>query len=571
MKTLQYLNGIAGTVVSFTDSRPSGVIFDRPQGKSYDFTASTYSFALLVGGNILEIINPVVANVRYKINLGNALATLSYASLPPGVVVSQSGTIYTIYGIDSVSDWEAVKDPNITLDLEYQGTFSYDVTILYNTDTTADNEFTWTVGVFAPVSEITSTFALSSTAKRSANLLTNLNVVSNLFVEGVNTLGTVFRATINANRTARITDIFSSAFTISCKPRQFTFADSTLTIDNPSPIENANIGRYIVADDAFITTNYNDTDIFDNTKNEMIVFDIETGDIEQNITSPTGIGHRFAGNDNWLLSQTSIISNQYTFALYEKQLSGDPWNLVDTLTKSYDAYGNVWVVPQHQKCVTNNYVAIQNTADGNNVNHPLYYANYVTEIYSIDNINGFTYLYTKQGSVQQYGGNNYAQQLGKRVAMSDDYLCLSMETNTQINGWASVLVYDTATGNPVLTVTNNSAVRDLVVYGDYLYILTTQGIIQWDLDTNTQVAAYNYTGLVRMERYGEKWMAVASNQNPSTALLLINMENGAIEATGLSIEFSDFKFVGTDILVIGNTYYDGAETDQGIIYVKKET
>lgn len=178
MKTLQYLNGIAGTVVSFTDSRPSGVIFDRPQGKSYDFTASTYSFALLVGGNILEIINPVVANVRYKINLGNALATLSYASLPPGVVVSQSGTIYTIYGIDSVSDWEAVKDPNITLDLEYQGTFSYDVTILYNTDTTADNEFTWTVGVFAPVSEITSTFALSSAPKRTASLVSNITNIT---------------------------------------------------------------------------------------------------------------------------------------------------------------------------------------------------------------------------------------------------------------------------------------------------------------------------------------------------------------------------------------------------------
>ena len=97
--------------------------------KSYNFTESTLSFNLLVGANIVEIINPSSAIVRYKINIGTAQATLNFGTLPSGVTVSQAGTIYTVYGIDSISDWEAVKQPTVTIDPAFTGTFSYSASI----------------------------------------------------------------------------------------------------------------------------------------------------------------------------------------------------------------------------------------------------------------------------------------------------------------------------------------------------------------------------------------------------------------------------------------------------------
>ncbi len=161
MQSLTDLNTRAAQTVTFTENRGTNVIFDRAAGKTYSFTETTLSFNLLVGANITEIINPTLANVRYKINIGTTQVSLNFGTLPSGVTVSQTGTIYTVFGIDSISDWEAVKQPTVTIDAAFAGTFSYDASIVYNTDTTADNEFQWNVGIYAPDALLESQFAIT--------------------------------------------------------------------------------------------------------------------------------------------------------------------------------------------------------------------------------------------------------------------------------------------------------------------------------------------------------------------------------------------------------------------------
>ena len=60
MQSLRDLNNRAATSLTFTENRGTNVIFDRAAGKTYSFTETSLSFDILVGANIIEIINPSI-------------------------------------------------------------------------------------------------------------------------------------------------------------------------------------------------------------------------------------------------------------------------------------------------------------------------------------------------------------------------------------------------------------------------------------------------------------------------------------------------------------------------------
>lgn len=174
MQSLTDLNTRAAQTVTFTENRGTNVIFDRVATKDYSFTETQLSFNILVGANITEIIDPAGANVRLKINLGNTLATITYGDqLPSGVTFTKSGSVYTFFGITSVAIWDALKALLvINIDASYAGSFSYEVAFVYNTDTAANIQFLYDVGIYIPTSllEIQSTLNVVPSITKSTEV-----------------------------------------------------------------------------------------------------------------------------------------------------------------------------------------------------------------------------------------------------------------------------------------------------------------------------------------------------------------------------------------------------------------
>jgi hypothetical protein len=133
MNSLQDLNSYGTTNVTYTDSRDSDVKFDRaiPTNATVELERKD-SHTVPVGINIEEVIG--TPGIVYTVNLSsNTDATLTWPSLPAGVTASTPSTgIYQLTGIDSVSDWNQVKSPTISLAVGYTGEFTYQATITYN-------------------------------------------------------------------------------------------------------------------------------------------------------------------------------------------------------------------------------------------------------------------------------------------------------------------------------------------------------------------------------------------------------------------------------------------------------
>lgn len=163
MATLQELNDFGNGTVSFTDSRPSDVIFNFPTAVNLtDQTITSQSFTLQRTIDIVEIIQPTQTLITFEVDV-SALSgtTVSFGSLPSGVTVTSSGGVFTVSGIDSVSDWQAVRAPTITLpSAEHQGAFEYTCTISYTNNGSRRNK-QWTVGTFKTVAELSSSSSLT--------------------------------------------------------------------------------------------------------------------------------------------------------------------------------------------------------------------------------------------------------------------------------------------------------------------------------------------------------------------------------------------------------------------------
>lgn len=132
MNSLSQLNSLAA--ITFDDQRTPTIIFDRPEPFNQSVTTNQNDTHYIpVGINIIDIIIPASVGINYTIDVSQQPdAEISWASLPTGVsVVNTTAGIYSIIGIDSVSDWEAVKSPLFQPDALFTGVFSYTATITW--------------------------------------------------------------------------------------------------------------------------------------------------------------------------------------------------------------------------------------------------------------------------------------------------------------------------------------------------------------------------------------------------------------------------------------------------------
>lgn len=118
MNSLQELNNFANQPTDFIDARPAGVKFDREfplTAEDQIITINTTTVVPQPGINIVEIINYQTANVRYRVKIVTGQAnplvgsTISWATLPSHITLTVSGSEYTLSGITSAKDWNAVK------------------------------------------------------------------------------------------------------------------------------------------------------------------------------------------------------------------------------------------------------------------------------------------------------------------------------------------------------------------------------------------------------------------------------------------------------------------------------
>lgn len=160
MISLSALNTYSTNTVSFTDNRTPDVKFNIPAPKDLAFTSLTQSFPLKRSIDIVDIIQPALAIVQFEIDV-SALSgvVLSWPSIPSGVIVSNIAGVYTINGINTVSDWEAMRQPTITLP-SYYGYFFYTCTIRYTREDGRQSK-SWQVGTYIPEAQLdVSTYAI---------------------------------------------------------------------------------------------------------------------------------------------------------------------------------------------------------------------------------------------------------------------------------------------------------------------------------------------------------------------------------------------------------------------------
>lgn len=214
MNSLEELNNSGANTVTFTDSRPTGVIFDKAVALDVEFfTVTTDEIVVYPTINIKEIINPSLANVRFRLNLSDANATVDWPAVQgASYTTSQNGSIHTLSGIETVADWNNIKNPTINLFSIY-GSFSYTASIIYDTDTQQDVTVSWNAGSFRPFANIDSTATMTTSANFDWNL--NLNLRSEF------TIG----------------NILELAFFSAGTQQEYT-AGSTLAFSNPPQVVN---------------------------------------------------------------------------------------------------------------------------------------------------------------------------------------------------------------------------------------------------------------------------------------------------------------------------------------------
>jgi hypothetical protein len=185
MNSLQQLNTLGTTTIDVTDNRFSRVIFDRvtplqPLTQILEITSTTVS--VVPGIEIVEIINYATANVRYRVTIrtgGSPLLTgssISWASIPAGMTLTTASNVYTISGIDSLTDWNAIRAFTWTLPANFatRPNWYLDVAVLYyDSERTEEMVVDWEVydEDYYYVAELSSAVTVAATAlriKRSA-------------------------------------------------------------------------------------------------------------------------------------------------------------------------------------------------------------------------------------------------------------------------------------------------------------------------------------------------------------------------------------------------------------------
>ena len=234
MNSLSELNSFSATQLEVTDLRGSKVIFDRvpplqPITQVFNITSTTV--AVDPGIEIIDIINYATANVRYRVTIvtgGSPLltgSTISWASVPAGLTLTTVGNVYTISGIDNVTDWDAIKSFTWNLPANYatRPNWYLDVAIIYYDSVLAqdvvvdwevyDEDYYYLAELFSVASMSSTIGSIKST---SAALISTANF--DCPGSGINRASASISAAAALNATALDLDLaianFTSQFTL---------------------------------------------------------------------------------------------------------------------------------------------------------------------------------------------------------------------------------------------------------------------------------------------------------------------------------------------------------------------
>jgi hypothetical protein len=293
MNSFQELNAFGATPVDYLDARPSGVVFNRqPPLTAVDQEFDAYASLIVTptpGIEIEEIINYQTANVRYRVSVKTGSSplftgsTIAFGTFNSGVTMIQAGDVYTVSGIHSVSDWDSAKNFTWTLPVafaSYPQWYLECTIIYYNSTLGLDVEMTWeiyddrfyNVAALSAVSSITAFIgnnspanaALTSTAVVYANPWNQvvgaaaISTEATFACEGnvnVDFLNSVSSMTINAVKTARITDNLAAVGTMTIDA-----VASAINLDSRTYL--ANVGNAIFSTNTPQVDSLNPADTF---------------------------------------------------------------------------------------------------------------------------------------------------------------------------------------------------------------------------------------------------------------------------------------------------------------------
>lgn len=299
MGSLTELTTFANTILTFTDNRPSGVIFDWPAARNINNTILDTSFIAERRINIVEIIDPATALVSYSIDVSAVSgATVTWDTIPSGCTVTVNSGVYTISGIDSVEDWNTVAAPSIDAPVTFNGSFFYTSSINYTTPEGRQSK-SWTVGTFIPVALFQSSFTQTSIETKIHNSGTLTYPMTATFVKALPSVALAVPAIFSS------TTSFTASSVITASGRFNKTARFTLSV-TPTEIE------------ALI--NHEITRTFDGNERN---FPFATNPISTNYSNPGSFQFVITTSDGLLYHEDNEETNPYgtTVSLSSTNLS----------------------------------------------------------------------------------------------------------------------------------------------------------------------------------------------------------------------------------------------------------
>jgi hypothetical protein len=401
MSTFTSLNN---RTFEFTDNRSPRVVTDFPLAFDISANETDVEFTLKRSIEIVDFVKPDEASLVITIDTRAVDGVnIVWDSLPAGVTVNNINGLYFVNGVDSVEDWDAVKEPTITVPSEFQGIFFYTVRLEWTT--TEGIEYReYTVGEYVPVSNIQAQFALEAESNRIAGLSAVLISQFAFEAEIVDIpLFTTFEIECEATRIKGIAETLPVVSTLAVSP-EYIFTDAYLsTVLDATYIPL--IENDISTDAPRITLN-NEVDPL-----TVEIFSTESGFIDQ-LTSDGYFSYQ-VGTITGSFSGTFVdfINNGTSFIT--KQLSGG------TLTIRRYSYPSITLERSFTQPVTSSIPSVAVSEDGSTI------AIGDNRYESSGNTRGRVFFYTLSGSTYSllrtvFGDAVLSYELGSSVGVNSN-------------------------------------------------------------------------------------------------------------------------------------------------------
>ena len=334
MGSLTDLNSYANETLDITDQRAPGPLFSIPAPSDQELTAESTQIDIITGlFDLVDIVRPDVAQLQLELDLSAVQGvTVNWDNVFSGDSVTNINGVFTYSNIDTVEEWNSIKNSVIVLPEDFQGSFFYTVKFIWQG---AEQELSveWQVGTYVPVANLKGSFTSSILVNRIIPI-EPISLESSFEVSGLNLklvtsegdLNSEFNFNANVNRIANGRFNKGAQFNISITPTEI----EPLNDYNITRTYDANARNKIFSTNP-ITNNYDQFESF------KIVIDVSDGLLyhsENELANKYGTSIQLTNNDLSLLvfkletvefypdlDQTSNLT--YTVSLYiNNQLAG---------------------------------------------------------------------------------------------------------------------------------------------------------------------------------------------------------------------------------------------------------